>query len=127
ARLTGAARRGTRGGLVAFGAGYALASLGCTIGLLLAVTAQALATASLAGAAAVFGAYTLGAAILLLLLAATTSLASGALTRILRRGLPILHYATGAIMLAAGAYLAAYWLPATRGYTPGRRLPNLAP
>lgn len=128
-RLTSLARRGTGSRrLAGFGAGYAIASLGCTLALLLAVVAQALTTASLPGVLAVFAAYTLGAATLLLLLTTGTAVAGGALTRFLRHGLPLLHRATGAIMIAAGGYLIAYWLPATtRGGTPGRGLPNPAP
>ena len=87
----------------------------------------ALTAASVAGVLAVFAAYTLGAATFLLLLATSTAVAGGAFTRVLRRALPLLHRATGVIMLAAGVYLAAYWLPATWGGVPGRGVPDLAP
>jgi cytochrome c-type biogenesis protein len=43
------------GAMLGFGAAYAIASLSCTLAVLLAVVAQALATTNLAATAAVFG------------------------------------------------------------------------
>lgn len=128
AAVRGLAGKGLTGGrLVAFGAAYALASLGCSVGLLVAVIAEALSTASLAGALTVFGGYALGSATLLLLLTTSTAFAGGGLARVLRRGVPVLHRITGVIMLLAGAYVVAYWLPAALGGLPGRGLPDAAP
>ena len=115
------------GRLFGLGAGYALASLGCSIGILVAIIAEAVSTASLAGLLAVLGAYALGAAALLLLLTTSTAFASGWLVRALRRGMPLLHRITGVIMLAAGAYVVAYWWPVAQGGIPGQRLPDLGP
>ena len=58
--------------MLTFGVGYALASLACTVGVLLAVIAQAQATASPAGLLLVFGVYAAGSATVLLLLALAT-------------------------------------------------------
>jgi len=55
--------------MAAFGVGYALASLSCTFGVILAVIAQAQATYSYAGLLLVFGVYAAGSATVLLLLA----------------------------------------------------------
>uniref|UniRef100_UPI0031CE6241 cytochrome c biogenesis protein CcdA n=1 Tax=Mycobacterium sp. TaxID=1785 RepID=UPI0031CE6241 len=53
--------------LAGFGVGYAVASLSCTVGVLLAVIAQAQATASYAGLVAIFAAYATGSGAVLLL------------------------------------------------------------
>ncbi|MQA27991.1 MAG: cytochrome c biogenesis protein CcdA [Micromonosporaceae bacterium] len=101
--------------MVVFGAGYALASLSCTLAVLLAVVAQALATASVASMLGVFAAYGLGASAVLVLLAASAALARTALERGLRRLLPIATRLAGAVLVAAGGYLIAYWLPVLTG------------
>src|SRR5690606_3328511 len=67
--------------MAAFGVGYAAASLSCTFGVLLAVIAQAQATASYTGLLGVFAAYAAGSATVLLLVAVTTAAAGTALTR----------------------------------------------
>ncbi|NKY53923.1 cytochrome c biogenesis protein CcdA [Nocardia vermiculata] len=104
-------------GMVAAGAGYAAASLSCTFGVLLAVIAQAQATAGWGGLTAIFTAYTGGAATILLLVALATAAAGTALTRrlaVLARYGPRL---TALVLLATGAYLIWYWLPAATGHT----------
>lgn len=66
-------RRGPAG-MLAFGAAYAIASLSCTLAVLLAVIAQALAASSLTTLVAVFAAYAAGASTVLVLLALSTAL-----------------------------------------------------
>jgi cytochrome c-type biogenesis protein len=98
--------------LAAFGVGYAAASLSCTIGVLLAVIAQAQATASYAGLFAVFTAYAAGSGAVLLLVAVGTAAAGAALAR---RLTALTHHATritAALLILTGAYLAWYWYPA---------------
>lgn len=97
---------------VGFGVGYALASLACTFGVLLAVIAQAQAAADFAGLALVFGAYAAGSATVLLTLSVVTALAG---TAISRRAVTLARFgprATGALLLITGVYLAWYWYPA---------------
>ena len=65
----------TAGGVLAAGIGYALASLSCTFGVLLAVIAQAQATSGWGGLLAVFTAYTAGAATILMLVSVGTAIA----------------------------------------------------
>lgn len=105
------------GGVLAAGIGYALASLSCTFGVLLAVIAQAQATSGWGGLLAVFTAYTAGAATILMLVSIGTAIAGTALTRHLgvlaRHGTRI----TAVVLIATGAYLAWYWLPAATGHT----------
>ncbi|MFF9345457.1 hypothetical protein ACF1CG_37625 [Streptomyces sp. NPDC014773] len=119
ARTRRHAAASTTAGMMAAGAGYAAASLSCTFGVLLAVIAQAQATAGWGGLTAVFAAYTGGAATILLLVALATAAAGTALTRRLavlaRYGTRI----TALVLAATGAYLIWYWLPAATGHTTG--------
>ncbi|GAA3137011.1 cytochrome c biogenesis protein CcdA [Kribbella aluminosa] len=113
--------------MLVFGIGYAAASLSCTFGVLLAVIAQAQATASYAGLLAVFAAYAAGSAAVLLLVAVTTAAAGTALTR---RITALARYGprvTATILVATGIYLAWYWYPAaTNGATTASRSGGLA-
>ena len=99
----GASRDSSR--LVAFGAGYAIASVACTIAILLAVVAQALAAGNLLGMLAVLAAYAAGAATLLTSLAVATAFAGSALSASLRRALPVMEPLSGVLLLLSGAYL----------------------
>ncbi len=76
--------------------------------MLLAVVAQRLAAASLAGILAVFVAYGAGAGTVLVLLAFSAAVMSGTPARALRR-------LSGAVLTLSGAYLVAYWLPVLLG------------
>ncbi|MGV9838067.1 cytochrome c biogenesis CcdA family protein [Nocardia niigatensis] len=106
-------------GMVAAGAGYAAASLSCTFGVLLAVIAQAQATAGWAALLAVFAVYASGAATVLLLVSLASAAAGTAATRYLavlaRHGTRI----TAVVLVATGAYLIWYWWPAATGNTSG--------
>jgi cytochrome c-type biogenesis protein len=114
-RTSGVAR------LVLFGVGYAAASLSCTLGVLLAVIAQAQATASYTGLLAVFAAYAAGSAAILLLVAIGTAATGAALVRrvaaLARHGSQI----TAVVLVLTGAYLAWYWYPAATGDTAAPR------
>lgn len=112
-----AGRPATTRQLVLFGVGYAAASLSCTLGVLLAVIAQAQATASYGGLLAVFGAYAAGSAAVLLLVSISTAAAGAALTRRLSA---LAHHGTrvtAAVLTLTGAYLAWYWYPVANGHT----------
>ena len=98
--------------MVLFGVGYAAASLSCTFGVILAVIAQAQATASYAGLLLVFGVYAAGSASILLLLALATTAAGTGLTRHVARLGSYGPRITGAVLLLTGVYLAWYWWPA---------------
>ncbi len=113
--------RGVRG-LVLFGAAYALASLSCTVAVLLAVVGQALAAADLLAVVAVFAAYSLGAASVLVLLTVSAAVASGAIARLVRRALPYVGRVSGGFLVLSGAYLLAYWLPQLAGDRDGTAL-----
>ncbi len=110
--------KGARG-LMAFGAAYALASLSCTVAVLLAVVGQALAAADVVAVLAVFAAYAAGAASVLVLLTVSAALASGALARVVRRALPFAGRVSGAFLVLSGLYLIAYWVPQLAGQRDG--------
>ncbi len=107
-----------------FGVGYAAASLSCTFGVLLAVIAQAQATANYAGLLAVFAAYTTGSAIILLLVSISTAAASAALTRHLTTLARHGHRISAAVLIVTGTYLAWYWYPAAANGNGHRRSGN---
>lgn len=110
-------------GLVALGAGYALASASCSLTVLVAVITQAVASTSLAGVLLVFAAYAAGSAVLLLALATFAGAANGFITRYVNRLLPHLPRVAGAVLAVSGAYLIVYWLPALLGNgVPGNNL-----
>jgi len=100
------------GAMLTFGAAYAIASLSCTLAVLLAVIAQALAANSITTLVSVFAAYAAGASTVLVLLALSAALASSALATALRRISRYLPRAAGAVLVASGIYLIAYWAPA---------------
>jgi cytochrome c biogenesis protein CcdA len=101
-----------------FGIGYAIASLSCSFGLLIALISQAMGLASVVGVLAVFGAFALGATTLLLGLSIVATAAGGVVSSALRRFgrlWAILPRLTGVILVLAGAYLVMYWLPSVSG------------
>lgn len=101
----------TLAGTIAFGVGYAAASLACTFGVLLAVIAQAQATAAAAGVLVIFAAYTLGAAAVLLLVAVGTAFAGAAIGRWLTRVARHSARLGAGVLILTGGYLAWYWYP----------------
>jgi cytochrome c-type biogenesis protein len=106
-----AARGHGLGQSVAYGVGFAGASLSCTFGVLLAVIAQAQATATYTGLVVVFAVYAAGATTVLLLLAIATAIAGTALTR---RTASLARYGpklTAIVLAVTGAYLIWYWYP----------------
>lgn len=105
------------GRMVAFGVGYAAASLGCTLGVLLAVIAQAQAVASYAGLLAVFAAYAAGSATVLMLVSAGTAIAGAALGRSITGLAKHSNRIAAFILTITGAYLSWYWYPAATGGT----------
>lgn len=95
--------------IVGFGAAYAVCSLGCTLPVFLVVIGASLATADPAAAGAVFLAYGLGMATVLMALSVAASLVRTGLARSLRRVLPYTHRLAGLLLVIAGAYLTYYW------------------
>lgn len=103
------ASRGGGGGAFAFGVSYAVASLSCTLPVLLTVVAAATAQPDLAGRLATVGAYAAG--MTLLLLAVTVALGAGkaSLVRRLRALTPVLQRGAGGVLVLAGLWVIGYW------------------
>lgn len=107
------------GSMVGYGAGFALASLSCTVGPFLAVTAGAARAGSARDASLVYLAYAAGFALIVGALAVSVALASSALLDRMRR---IVHYVNrigGAILVVVGAYVAYYGVYEIRLFTSG--------
>ena len=97
--------------IVVFGAGYAFASLACTIAVLLAVIAVALGAHNPAQLVGVFLAYGTGAATLLMALTVSAALAKQSMLAGTRRLLPFVERVSAALLVASGAYLVLTNLP----------------
>ncbi len=96
------------GSMFGYGVGYALASLSCTVGPFLAVTGSGLRSGSPAAAMGVYLAYAAGIAVVVGALAVAVALASTTAIDRMRRVLPHVTRAGGAVLLAAGLYVAYY-------------------
>lgn len=99
---------GTFGSMVGFGAGYAVASLTCTIAPFLAVVVTAFRTDSFGVGVALFLAYAAGMGLVVGTVAVATALARDTLVRSLRRTGRWVPRASGALLLVSGAYVAYY-------------------
>ncbi|NUS01258.1 MAG: cytochrome c biogenesis protein CcdA [Nonomuraea sp.] len=94
--------------MVLYGISYAVASLSCTIGPFLALTATAMRAGSLPAAIGVFSAYAAGMGLVVAILTVATAFAQTAATRWIRRIRPFVGRAGGALLIPGGAYLAYY-------------------
>jgi cytochrome c biogenesis protein CcdA len=112
--LGGAAGRGGVAAYGAFGVGYGLASLSCTLPVLVAVTGGSLAAGSSIRAAGQLLLFAAGTASVL----AALTIAVGALGRAplirARRFTRVFPFLGGILLVLAGAYLLFYWLTVGR-------------
>ncbi len=92
-----------------FGAGYGVASLGCTLPVFLALIGASLASRGAFAGLAVFGAYALGMAIVLTALSLGAASLRVGLANRMRRLLPYMSRTSGALLFLVGSYLAYYW------------------
>lgn len=98
----------------AFGLGYGLASLGCTLPLFLALVGTAMAAGGLGSAVGAFALYGAGMAMTLGVLALVASMAGVGLVT---RGRAVARLVPGlgaALVLVSGTYVVYYWLTAGR-------------
>jgi len=96
------------GSMALFGAAYAIASLGCTIGPFLAVVVAAFRVGSIADGVGLFLAYALGMALIVGAVALAVALARVSFVRGLRRAAPVVNRIGGGLMVVAGLYVAWY-------------------
>ncbi len=102
---------GTRlGSMFAYGLSYAVASLSCTIGPFLAVTAAAFRGGSILTGLSVYAAYAAGFTLVVGALAVAAAIASSAVADRVRRIVPHVNRIGGALLVAVGLYVAYYGL-----------------
>jgi cytochrome c biogenesis protein CcdA len=108
------------GSMFLFGLSYAIASLSCTIGPFTSVVASTFSRQSFAAGVATFVAYGAGMALLLMVVTVALALARRGLVTGLRRALPYVQRASGALMVLMGTYLAWYGVYEIRLVRSGR-------
>lgn len=101
--------RATSGGVMMFGAGYALASLSCTLPIFLTVVSGAFVDDRLAEAVSDFIQYGLGMGIVLTFVTIGIGLFRAQTVRLVSGVLPYVTVAGNVFMIFAGAYLVWYW------------------
>jgi len=94
--------------MVLFGAAYALASLGCTIGPFLAIVVSSLRAGSTVAGLGLFLAYAVGMGLVVGTLALAVALARASLVRRLRVAAAGQSRAGGALLVITGGYVAYY-------------------
>jgi hypothetical protein len=100
---------GTRlGSMYGYGVSYAIASLSCTIGPFLAVTAAGFRGGSVVTGVSIYVAYVAGLTLVVGVLAIAAATASSALADRLRRALPFVNRISGALLVLVGLYVAYY-------------------
>ncbi len=97
-------------GMYGYGVSYAIASLSCTIGPFLAVTAAGFRGGSVLGGASIYLAYVAGLTLVVGVLAIAAATARSALADCLRRALPFVNRSAGVLLVLVGLYVAYYGL-----------------
>lgn len=93
-----------------YGVSYAIASLSCTIGPFLAVTAAGFRAGSVVTGVSVYLAYVAGLSLVVGVLAVAAATASSALADRFRRALPFVNRIGGGLLVLVGLYVAYYGL-----------------
>jgi cytochrome c biogenesis protein CcdA len=96
------------GSMFGYGVSYAIASLSCTVGPFLAVTAAGLRAGSTATGVLVYLAYVAGLTLIVGVLAIAAAMTSSAVVNRLRRVLPFVNRIGGALLVLVGLYVAYY-------------------
>jgi cytochrome c biogenesis protein CcdA len=96
------------GSMYSYGVSYAIASLSCTVGPFLAVTAAGFRGGSLLTGVGIYLAYVGGLTLVVGVLAIAAATASSALADRLRRVLPFVNRISGALLVLVGLYVAYY-------------------
>ena len=106
-----------------YGVSYAIASLSCTIGPFLAVTAAGLRSGSVLTGVAIYLAYVGGLTLVVGVLALAAATASSAVAEWLRRILPFVNRISGALLVLVGLYVAYYGVYELRLFSATRASP----
>ena len=107
-RFPGGAPTARLGSMYGYGVSYAIASLSCTVGPFLAVSAAGVRRGSLVGSASIYLAYTAGLTLVVGVLAVAAALTSSAVVNRLRRLLPYVSRISGALLVIVGLYVGYY-------------------
>lgn len=105
------------GSMFGYGVSYAIASLSCTVGPFLAVTATALHDGSAVRTVMVYAAYAGGFTLVVGVLAVAAALASSAAVDRMRRIVPYINRISGALLVLVGTYVGYYGLYEIRLFT----------
>ncbi len=105
------------GSMYGYGVSYAVASLSCTIGPFLAVTAAGLRRGSVVGSASIYLAYVGGLTLVVGVLAVAAAAASSAVVNRLQRILPYVNRISGVLLVLVGLYVGYYALDEIRQRT----------
>lgn len=102
-------RKRTFASMFGFGVAYAVASMGCTIPLLIANVFGAFATKGYVSGVISTALYGVGMALMVTALTVTLAFASGGLLRVLRGALRHMDQIASVFLIATGMYLTWYW------------------
>jgi cytochrome c biogenesis protein CcdA len=105
------------GSMFTYGISYAIASLSCTVGPFLAVTAAGLRGGSVLGGVSVYVAYAGGFTLVVGVLAVAAALASSVAIERMRRIVPYVNRISGALLVVVGLYVGYYGLYEIRLFT----------
>jgi cytochrome c biogenesis protein CcdA len=106
-----------------YGVSYAIASLSCTIGPFLAVTAAGLRSGSVLTGVSIYLAYVGGLTLVVGVLALAAATAGSAVAERLRRILPFVNRISGALLVLVGLYVAYYGVYELRLFGATRAIP----
>jgi cytochrome c biogenesis protein CcdA len=113
------------GSMYGYGVSYAIASLSCTIGPFLAVTAAGLRRGSMIGTASIYLAYIAGLTLVVGVLAVAAAAARSAVVHRLRRIPAYVNRISGALLVIVGLYVGYYALYEIRMRTAGGQQPDV--
>jgi cytochrome c-type biogenesis protein len=95
--------------IFAFGTGYALASLGCTLPIFISVLLASLTVAGITGTLLTLGAYAAGMALVMVVVTAALALTEGAAVAYVRRIVPHVKRASSLLMVLAGGIVIYFY------------------
>jgi cytochrome c-type biogenesis protein len=113
-KLNRGGRTRSPGSMFVFGVSYAIASLSCTLPVFLAAVGTVFTRSNFISGVAVFAAYSAGMALVLMALTIALALARHSLVTRLREAMRYVQRAAGALLVAAGAYVAWYGITEIR-------------
>ena len=105
--------------MMLYGVSYAVASLGCTIGPFLVVTATTFRAGDITSGVAAYGAYAAGMGLVVGVLAVGAALMGQAAAGALRQAMPYLTRLSGVLLVLVGAYVGWYGWYELRVYAGG--------